>query len=160
MIYKIVCGILIVSLTFYGCDPKRNKPNSFNEICKIVIDCSLKFDKALNQGDSLYLDLSNDFSFDHKDQMDILNYVSEKYKLNVRLSPLDRIIAKDTLYEKVGYLKNFFISVTEIKFINSKKIIIKSKKYKGKFAVIVIETIFEFNDKEWIFKSSKIISTS
>ena len=118
------------------------------------------FDKALNQGDSLYLDLSNNLSLGHKEQMDILNYVNDKYKLNVGLSHLDKLIAKDTLYAKVGYLKNFFISITEIKFVNSKKISIISQKYKGKLAAILIETIFEYNDKEWIFKSSKIISAS
>lgn len=160
MKFRIVFGILIASLTFYGCDSKRNKPNSFNEICKTVIDYTLSFDKALNQGDSLYIDLSNDLSLGLKDQMDILNYINDKYKLNVGLSPLDKLIARDTLYEKVGYLKNFFISVTEIKFVNSKKISIISQKYKGKLAAIVIETIFEYNDKEWIFKSSKIISAS
>jgi hypothetical protein len=160
MKFRIILGILIVASTYYGCDSKRNKPTTFKEICKTVIDYSLSFDKALNQGDSLYIDLSNDLSLNHKDQTDILNYVHDKYKLNVGLSQLDKLIAKDTLYEKVGYLKNFFISVTEVKFINSKKISIISQKYKGKLAATVIETIFEFKDKVWIFKSSKIISES
>jgi hypothetical protein len=157
---RIILGIMIIASANCGCDFKKNKPSSFNEMCKTVIDNSLSFDTALNQGDSLYFDFPKDLSLNNNDEIDIINYVHVKYKFNVGLSSLDNLIKWDSLYEKKGYLKNFFISVIEVKFLNSKKISIKSQKFKGKFGAIVVETIFEFRDHRWIYKSSKIISAS
>ena len=157
-------NLILIGFSFIlinlGCDSKKFKPGSFKEICKLVIDKTIIFDNALNEGDSLYLDFSNDLDLNNSDKSEIIDYVNKKFKYKVGLSSLQSLISNDTIFKTKFYLKNFFISIDELQFINSKKISIKSQKYKGSLAAIVVETIFEFKDKKWRLKSSMIISAS
>ena len=151
---------MTISFLQLGCSIKKIEPISVVEVCKIAIDATFSFDKALNDGDTLFLEFPKDLNLSNNDRDSLLNYFMDKYKLKISISSLDYLTKKENLSPDHPNLKNFLISISKIQYKNRKTVIVESFKYKGMLAAINVETVFEYKDNHWICNGSKITSES
>ena len=151
---------MTISFLQLGCSIKKIEPISVVEVCKIAIDATFSFDKALNDGDTLFLEFPKDLNLSNNDRDSLLNYFMDKYKLKISISSLDYLTKKENLSPDHPNLKNFLIGISKIQYKNRKTFIVESFKYKGMLAAINIETVFEYKEGRWICNGSRIKSES
>ena len=156
----ILLGLMIIVLLQFGCNRKKIEPISVFEVCKIAIGATYSSDKALNDGDTLFLQFPEDSNLSINDKDSILNYFKDKYKLNISISSLDYLTKKENLSPDHPNLKNFLIGISKIQYKNRKTVIVESFKYKGMMGAINIETVFEYKEGHWICNGSRITSES
>jgi len=156
----LLLGLMTISFLQLGCSIKKIEPISVVEVCKIAIDATFSFDKALNDGDTLFLEFPKDLNLSNNDRDSLLNYFMDKYKLKISISSLDYLTKKENLSPDHPNLKNFLIGISKIQYKNRKTFIVESFKYKGMLAAINIETVFEYKEGRWICNGSRITSES
>lgn len=156
----IILSILSISFLQFACRNEKIKPISFIEVCKTTIDSTLSFDPALNEGDTLFLEFPKASDLSKQTKKAVIDWIQEKYKLKVILSTLDELTINDTSWRESGTLKNFFVNIRSIESQGKNRIIITSQKYKGTFAAVDVETIFEYKEGNWICVSSRITCMS
>ena len=156
----IIAGLIAVSLLQIGCSNKKIDRDSVIEACKTAIDSTYSFDPVTSDGDTLYLGFPEELNLEDNDKYIIQEYVKDKYKLKVCLSSLKDLLINENISFEHPNLKNFYISISRIYYKSRKTIVVESYKYKGMFAAVNVETVFEYTEGRWICTGSRITCMS
>ena len=156
----LLLGLITIPFLQLGCSNTKIEPISVIEIFEIAIDSTYSFDKALNEGDTLFLEFPKDLNLCINDRDSVLNYFKDKYKLKNSISSLQYLTDKENLSPDHPNLTNFLIGISKIQYKNRKTVIVESFKFKGMLAAINVETVFEYKDNHWICTGSRITSDS
>lgn len=156
----IIAGFMIISLLQIECNAKKIEPISVIEACKVAIDATFSIDKALNDGDTLFLKLPKELNLNENDKFKILNSAKEKYEMKFIVSLYNYQTIREKLTPEHPNLKNFIIGVSKIQYKNRKTVVVESFKYVGMLGAVYVETVFEYIEDHWICNGSKITSMS
>ena len=159
---RILIGAVLISISLLhiACTNEKIQPIYIVDACIVAIDSTYSFDRGLNEGDTLFLEFSNELNLNELDKSKILNNLKEKYKLPICISSLHYLTNLEKLTPYHPNLKNFIIGIEKIYYEDKKTIVIKSFKYKGMLASDIVETIFKYKDGRWNCCFSKISSVS
>jgi hypothetical protein len=158
---KITTIITVLSaVLFVSCQKEKIDNDSMFKILTTAIDASLRLDPALNQGDTLYIELSKGLMINDNVTKCLIHYLSKKNEFQIVLSDIESVMKKDPVSPDHPNLRNFCITVLEIKYKTRSTIAVSTEKYKGMLGADIIETIFKFEKGNWINSGSRIISAS
>jgi len=152
--------VLLNAVLFVSCQKEKIDNDSMFKILTTSIDTSLHLDPALNKGDTMYIELSKGLMINDSIVKILINNLNQKGKFPVVLSDLESMIKKDSVSPYHPNIRNFCITVLEIKYKTRSTIVVSTRKYKGIMAAVIIETIFKFDKRNWICIESRIISAS
>jgi len=151
---------LLTTLLFVNCQKERIDNDSIFKILRTAIDTSLRIDPTLNEGDTLFIELSKGLMINNSITKSLINYLNNKGEFTIILSDLESVIKKDSVSPDHPNLSNFCITVLDLKYKTRSTIAVSTRKYKGMLAADIIETIFKFDKGNWICVESRIISAS
>ena len=154
-----ICTLLI-ALLFVSCQKHKVDNKSLSKILITAIDTSLYLDPALNEGDTMFLELPQGFSPKGIVCNSIFDNLNKKGKFKIVLSDLKSVIKNNPVSQDRPSIRNLCITVLEVKYKNRNTIVVVTRKYKGMLAADIIETIFRYDEGEWDCIESQITSAS
>jgi hypothetical protein len=158
---KIITIItLLVALLFLSCQKEKIDNESMFKILRTAIDTSLRLDPSLNEGDTLFIEFSKRFVINDSVNKSLINYLNNKGEFQIVLSDLESVLETDPLSPDHPNLRNFCITVLDVKYKTRNTIAVLTRKYKGMLGADIIQTIFKFEKRNWICIESRIISAS
>lgn len=151
MKFKYFSILFILLLFLSACSTEIEPKEHLGEIYSVALASIMEQDKVLNhEMEYIAIDMSNFEGIDESDKEEILNYLKEKYKVDVMDATFEQ------LKEKGMELGGVLLRIEKVDFKENNNIFFEGSKSRANLGVVGVEGTVHYKDNKWKSEEAQI----
>ena len=140
-----------MSVFLSACSTEIEPKEHLGEIYSVALASIMEQDKVLNREmEYIAIDMSNFEGIDEGDKEEILNYLKEKYKVDVMDATFEQ------LKEKGMELGGVLLRIEKVDFKENNNIFFEGSKSRANLGIVGVEGTVHYKDNKWKSKEAQI----
>jgi hypothetical protein len=143
----------MLSACNYGINPKEH----LGEIYSVALNSIMEQDEALSSDmEFIAIDMSNFDDVNENDKKEIINYFSEKYKIEVIDATLDELKEKGLYNPATSVLNGVLLRLDKVELNFNNKVFFEGSKYRSGLGAVGVKVTVHYEDDNWKVKETKM----
>lgn len=145
---------IIVSACQADIDPKK----ALEDIYIVALDSIMEQDEALSHYmEYVAIDMSNFKNVSQQEKEGILNFFSEKYKIEAMDATYEQLKEKGLYNPETTSLHGVLLRIEEVEFKFNNEILFVGSKYRSGLGAVGVEVIVHYKNNKWKSKETKMM---